>query len=65
MMQVVRNFKGFFTNLDWQKYEDSVSDNSPFIIGNSVSSNDIIRMKKQRLDNANNTIIKPFKHKFV
>ena len=67
---LVRNFKAFLTNLDWQKYEDSVSGNSPFVIGDSVSSNDIIRMKKQRLDNANNTIIghlniNSFRNKFV
>ena len=67
---LVRNFKAFLTNLDSQKYEDSVSGNSPFVTGDSVSSNDIIRMKKQRLDNANNTIIrhlniKPFRNKFV
>ena len=54
---LIRNFEAFLTNLDWQRYEDSVSGNSPFVIGDSVSSNDIIRMKKQRLDNANNTII--------
>ena len=67
---LVRNFKAFLTNLDWQKYEDSVSGNSPSVIGDSVSSNDIIRMKKQRLDNANNTIIghlniNSFRNKFV
>ena len=54
---LVRNFKVFLTNLDWQNYEDSVSGNSPFVTGDSVFSNDIIRMKKQRLDNANNTMI--------
>ena len=42
---LIRNFKDFPTNLDWQKYEDSVSGNSPSVIGDSVSSNDIIRMK--------------------
>ena len=52
---LVSNFKAFLTNLDWQKYEDSASGNSPFVIGDSVSSNHIIKMKKQRLDNANNT----------
>ena len=67
---LVRSFKAFLTDLDWQKYEDSVSGNSPFVIGDSVSSNDIIRMKKQRLDNANNTIIghlniNSFRNKFV
>ena len=41
---------------DKKKYEDSVSANSPFVIGDSVSSNDINRMKRQRLDNANNTV---------
>ena len=41
---LVRNFKAFLTKLDWQEYEDSVSDNSPFVIGDSVSFNDIIRM---------------------
>ena len=51
------NFKAFLTKLDWQEYEDSVSDSSPFVIGDSVSSNDSTRMKKQRLDNASNTII--------
>ena len=44
-------------NPKWQEYKDSVSDNSPFVLGDSVSSNDISRMKKQRLDNASNTII--------
>ena len=28
-------FKIFLTNLDWEEYEDSVSDKSPFVIGNS------------------------------
>ena len=45
---LVRNFKAFLTILDLQEYEDSVSDNSPFVIGDSVSSNDINRMKNQR-----------------
>ena len=49
---LVRNFKAFFTNLDWQGYEDSVSDHFTFVIGDGFSSNDIIRMKMQRLDNA-------------
>ena len=67
---LVRNFKAFLTNLDWQEYEDNVSGNSPFVIGDSVPSNDIIRMKKQRLDNTYNTItghlnINSFKNKFV
>ena len=67
---LVRNFKAFLAKLDWQEYEDSVSGNSPFIIGDSVFSNDIIRMKKQRLDNASNTIIghlniNSFRNKFV
>ena len=44
---IVRNFKAFPTNLDWREYEDSVSDNSPFVIGDSVSSNDINEMKSQ------------------
>ena len=44
---LVRSFKAFFTNLDWQEYEDSVSSNSPFVVGDSVSSNDIIRMKSK------------------
>ena len=43
--------------MDWQEYEDSVSDNSPLVTGDSGSFNDIIRTKKQRLDNANNKII--------
>ena len=38
---LAKNFKAFLINLDWQEYEDSVSDNSPFVIGDSVSSNDI------------------------
>ena len=38
---LANNFKAFLINLDWQEYEDSVSDNSPFVIGDSVSSNDI------------------------
>ena len=54
---IVRNFKAFPTNLDWREYEDSVSDNSPFVIGDSVSSSDINKMKKPRLGNASNTII--------
>ena len=67
---LVRNFKAFLTNLDWQKYEDSVSGNSPFVTGGCVSSYDIIRMKKQKLHNANNTIIahlniNSFRNKFV
>ena len=33
-----------------------VGDNSPFVIGDSVSSNDIFKMKKQRLYHASNTI---------
>ena len=41
----------------FRNFKASISGNSPFVIGNSVSSNDIIRMKKQRLNNANNTII--------
>ena len=57
------NFKVFLTNLDWQEYEDSASDNSPFVIGDSVSSIDIIR--KQRLDNASNTIIGLLNIKFL
>ena len=66
----MRNFKAFLTNLDQQEYEDSVNGNSPFVTGDSVSSNDIIRMKKQRSDNANKTIIghldiNPFRNKFV
>ena len=59
------NFKVFLTNLDWQEYEDSASDNSPFVIGDSVSYNDIIRLKKQRLDNASNTIIGLLNIKFL
>ena len=31
--------------LNWRGYEESVSGNSPFVVGDSVSSNDIIRMK--------------------
>ena len=58
---LVRNFKALLTNLGWNEYEHSVSGNCPFVIDDSVSSNDIIRMKKQKLDNANN---RPFKHKF-
>ena len=38
---LAKNFKAFLINLDWQEYEDSVSDNSPFVVGDSVSSNDI------------------------
>ena len=38
---LAKNFKAFLINLDWQEYEDSVSDNSPFVIGDSVSSNGI------------------------
>ena len=37
---------------------DSVSGNSPSVIGDSVSFNDIIGVKRQRLDNANNTIMR-------
>ena len=67
---LVRNSKAFLKNLDWQEYEDSVNGNFPFVIGDSVSSNDIIRMKKQRSDNANKTIIghlniNSFRNKFV
>ena len=43
--------------MNGQKYGESESGNPPFVIGHIVFSNDIIRMKKQRLDNANNTII--------
>ena len=64
-----RSFQAFLTNLDWQEYDNNVSDNSPFVIGDTVSSNDIIRMK-QRLDNATNIIIghlniNSFRNKFV
>ena len=67
---LVRNFKAFLTYLDGQGYEDRVSDNSPSVVGDSVHSNDIIRMKKQRLDNSSNTIIghlniNSFRNKFV
>ena len=54
---LVEDFKAILTNLDWQEYEDRVRGNSLFVTGDIVSSNDIITMKKQRLDNANNTII--------
>ena len=37
---LVRSFKAFLSNLDWRKYEDSVSGNSPFVTGDSVPSND-------------------------
>ena len=67
---LVRNSKASLTSLDWQEHEDSASDNSPFVIGDNGSSNDIIRMKKQRLDNATNTIIghlniNSFRNKFA
>ena len=67
---LVRSFKAFLANLGWQKYEDSVSGNSPFVIGGSVSSNDNIRMKKQGLDNPNYATIghlniNSFRNKFV
>ena len=67
---LVRNFKAFLTNLDWQEYEDSVNGNSPFVKGDIVPSNDIIRTKNQRLDNATKTIIghlniNSFRNKFV
>ena len=39
---LAKNFKTFLINLDWQEYDDSVRDNSPFVIGDSVSFNDII-----------------------
>ena len=65
-------FKAFLSNFDWQYCKDSVSDNFSFVIGDSVSSNDIYRMKTQRLDNSNNTIINhlnlninSFRNKFV
>ena len=51
---LVEDFKAILTNLDWQEYEDRVRGNSLFVTGDIVSSNDIITMKKQRLDNANN-----------
>ena len=54
---LVRNFKTFLTNFSWQECDDSANDNSPFVIGDNVSCNDIKRMKKQRLDSANDTII--------
>ena len=54
---LVEDFKAILTNLDWQEYEDRVRGNSLLVTGDIVSSNDIITMKKQRLDNANNTII--------
>ena len=38
---LAKNFKVFLIILDWQEYDDSVSDNSPFVIGDSVSSNGI------------------------
>ena len=67
---LVRDFKAFLINLDWQEYENSVSDNSAFLIGDNVSSNGINRMKKQRLDNESNAIIyhlniNSFRSKFV
>ena len=74
---LVRNFEAFLkikisvlTNLDWQKYEGSVSGNSLFVIVDSVSSDGNIKMKKHRLDNANNTIIghiniNSFRNKFI
>ena len=60
---LVRNFKAFLANVDGQY-------NSPFVIGDSVSPNDINRMKKQILDNGSNTIIghlsiNSFRNKFV
>ena len=54
---LVEDFKAILTNLDWQEYEDRVRGNSLLVTGDIVSSNDIITMKKQRLDNTNNTII--------
>ena len=45
---LARNFKDFLTNSDWQEYEDNVSDNSHFVIGDSVSSNDFNRMKTKK-----------------
>ena len=67
---LLRDFKTFLTNFNWKEYKDSVSDNFLFVIGDSVSSNDINRMKKQRLDNINNAIIgqlnvNSFRNKFV
>ena len=35
----------FLTDADCEEYENSVSDNSTFVIGDSVSSNHIKRMK--------------------
>ena len=53
---LARNFKAFLTNLDVSD-KFSVSDNSPSVIDDSVSSIDISITKKQRLDNESNTII--------
>ena len=61
----VRNFKAVFTNFGWQKYEDRVSDNSPFVTGDSFSSNDIHRMKKQKIRQCKQYNNRPFKHKLV
>ena len=59
-----------FLQIQTDKNEDNVSDSSPFVIGDSVFSNDIIKTKRQRLDNASNTIIghlsiNSFRKKFV
>ena len=66
---LVRNFIKLFLQIWTDKNTKTVSGNSPFVIGDSISSDAIIRMKKQRLDNANNTIrshlnINSFRNKF-
>ena len=62
---LIKNCKVFLTKLDWQEYVDSVSDNSPFVIGDTVSSNDIIRMKKAKFRPCKGYSNRPFKDKLA
>ena len=62
---LIKNCKVFLTKLDWQEYVDSVSDNSPFVTGDTVSSNDIITMKKAKIRQCKWYSNRPFKDKLA
>ena len=68
---LVRNFKTFLTNFEWQIDQGIQNDNSsPSLNGAEAFLNDIKKIKQQRVKNANNTIIghlniNSFRNKFV
>ena len=68
---LVRNFKTFLTNFEWQIDQGIQNDNSsPSLNGAEAFLNDIKKIKQQRVKNANNTIIghlniNSFRSKFV